>query len=260
MVKIAIKANKEAVEAAESFGDFEDLRPGVYRFKLAECNDGHSKGDDGKPDKSRRRLEMIVRPVSMDREGKVKLDKNYGQLWDYISLSSEGAGQKRAQWAIALGAKPNAKGDINFSIENDPNKPGTDIGKEFIGRVKLENDLQGNPRPKLASVWPLTPATEDGDEFSDEVEDEDEGVDDPFNDDEAVEDEDELLTQDDLEAMDLKELGALAKDDFDLDPKASIVKVKGKMSPAKTKARLIEAILEAQGDVGEDDEDDEDPF
>lgn len=278
MAKVRIKAGKEGVERAESFGDFEDIRPGTYRMKLVEINARHAKGDDGKPDKSRPMLEFVVKPYSEDREGKVKFTKNYGQLWSYVRLTGEGQDATRAMWAIALGATPNAKGEVDLSVETDPDKPGTDVGKHVIVRVKGE-EYQGEMRPKVATVWPVQAGTEnvgeddgdeleDGDDIDEELEDEleDEDVEDPFGEDEDEEpEEDDYLTEDGLKAMELKDLGKLATDDFDLDPKASIVKFtrganKGKMNQPKTKEKLIAAILEAQGADSDDDEEVEEPF
>lgn len=71
---------------------------------------------------------------------------------------------------------------------------------------------------------------------------------------------DDLLTAEELDGMDLKELGGIAKE-FDLDPTAAIVKTRGKTDPAKTKAKIIEMILEAQGgEETEEGEEEGNPF
>ena len=73
---------------------------------------------------------------------------------------------------------------------------------------------------------------------------------------------DELLVRDELELMELKELGGVCQD-FDLTPQDYIVKVRGKTDADATKAAVIDAILEAQGAADEDTEegaDPEDPF
>lgn len=261
MGKIVLKAGKDAVEQAEKFGDFEKIKPGTYRMVVAEINDGFTKGDDGKPDKKKPRVEFVVKPFSEDREGKKPFTTPYGQLWDYCRLDLESQEAKRAQWAIALGGKPNAKGQVNFSIETDPDKPGTDIGKHVIVRVKSGENLEGDYKPEVANVWPVKVGDE-LDEAEEEVEEEEEVEDEgdeedsdsPFGEDDE---DDELLTREALDDMELKELGTLAGE-FDLNPKEHIVKVKGKMNPSKTKKKLIDAILEAQGAEG--DEDEEDPF
>jgi hypothetical protein len=70
-----------------------------------------------------------------------------------------------------------------------------------------------------------------------------------------------LLTQEELEAMDPKELGATAKE-FDLVTDNLLVKVRGKVNVEKTKEAIIAAILEAQGadDSGGDAADEGNPF
>jgi len=268
LVKIVLKAGKDAVEQAEKFGDFEKIKPGTYRMVVAEINAGHSKGDDGKPDKKRPRLEFVLKPFSEDREGKVKFKANYGQLWDYCRLDEDVQEAKRAQWAIALGATPNRQGNVSLSIENEPDKPGTDIGKHVIARVKAGENQEGDYKPEIANVWPVKAGAEGDEAFDEEGEDdaeeEDEGEEEdsanPFGDEDEAED-DELLTADSLEAMDLKELGGIAGE-FDLDPKEHIVRNRAKkVDSAKTKKALIDAILEAQGAEPDFEEDNsEDPF
>lgn len=279
MAKVKIKAGKDAVERAGDFGDFEDIRPGTYRMKIKEINFGYSKGDDGKADKQRPRLEFILQPYSEDREGKKRFKVKYGQLWSYLRTTGDGQENSRAMWAMALGAKPKANGSIELAVEPDPTKPGTDVGKHVIVRVKAGKNLEGDYRPEVANVWPVNPDdAEAGDDEEDEdIEDEDveedeldeeEDAEDPFGEDEDEDEEDDeeeedYLTEAQLNDMPMKELGKLAADDFDLDPKDSIVKFKkgakkGKVDQAKTKAKLVAAVLAAQGADGDDEADE--PF
>lgn len=251
MAKIKIKAGKDAVEKAGESGDFEQPKPGIYIAELTEVNEGFSKGDDGKPDKSRPRLECIYKIVGEGREGS-KPEKQYSRLWDYVSFS-EAAEWKLAQFGLALGLKMK-NGGIDDAIEIEADKPGTVIGKQVMIRVKKDSDLEGNYRGKIASLM----AVGSGDDDLGDVDDEPEFADDVDEDEEEAfggDDEDEgddLLTEEDLDAMENKELASTAKE-FDIDPK----QFKGK----KARANIIAAILEAQGaDSADDDEDDEEPF
>lgn len=248
MAKIKIKAGKDAVEKAGESGDFEQPQPGIYIAELTEINEGFSKGEDNKPDKSRPRLECIYKIVGEGRDGS-KPEKQYSRLWDYVSFS-EAAEWKVAQFGLALGLKMK-NGAIDDAIETDADKPGTVIGRTVMIRVKKDSDLEGNYRGKIASLMPVGGGDEDlGDvdepEFADDVdEDEEEAF---GGDDEG----DDLLTEEDLDAMENKELASTAKE-FDIDPK----QFKGK----KARANIIAAILEAQAaDPDEDDGDDEEPF
>ena len=249
MGKIKIKAGKDAVEKAGDSGDFEQPKPGIYMVELTEVNEGFSKGDDGKPDKSRPRLECIYKIVGEGREG-TKPEKQYSRLWDYVSFS-EAAEWKLAQFGIALGLRMK-NGGIDDDIEIDADKPGTVIGKTLLVRVKKDSDQEGNYRGKIATLMPLS-GDSDLSDVEDDVEDADD--DEEFGDDEATDDadgdgDDDMWTEEELDDLDNKALATAAKD-FDIDPK----QFKGK----KARANLIAAILEAQGADDEDD-DDEEPF
>lgn len=257
MAKVKIKASKEAVEKAQDQGDFVQAPKGIYTAELKECNPGHAKGSDSKPDKSRPYLECVWKIDGVGREGE-KLDTQYAQIWDYVTFGEE-TEWKRAQFGAAVGL-PVKNGEIDGEIEIEEGKPGTVIGKRALIRVKGDKDQDGDYKAKIGWMGPLSgPALAD-DPLADEPEAE---PDDPFG--EGGEDgEVELLTREDLEAMELKELGALAQTDFDITPQDHIVKVKGKVSPDKTKEKLIDAILEAQGaeeePEAETEENPEDPF
>ncbi len=177
----------------------------------------------------------------------------------------ESAEWKRAEFLRALGFKKGA------SIEIEEGKPGTVIGKKVLGRTKIEKRPEYDDAAKIAKLLPLVTDADDEDAFADDTSDEDTGEDDPFAGDEEGADEDgedggdeasedDLLTMEDLEAMEPKELAATAKD-FDVD--ISSFEGKGRSAAAKKKDKMkqvMEAILEAQGDGGEGEDDDEDPF
>lgn len=259
MGKIKIQVGKKDVEQAQSSGDFEQAPPGVYVAELKTCEPGHAKGSDGKPDKDRPYLACTYAIIGVGREG-AKLDKGkkYSNLWDYVSFS-EAAKWKMAQFGIAMGL-PIKAGAINASIETEAGKPGTIIGTKVLLSVKADKDLQGDYKGSVRSVSPLAgddaDLFDDDEEGSEDLEDSEEEFDEE-GDDDGSEDED-LLTAEELEEEDLKSLGVIAEE-FDLDPKDFVVKTKaGKTNKVKTKAAVIEAILEAQG--ADEDEDEEEPF
>lgn len=265
MAKVKIKVGKTDVEKGAASGDFEEAPPGLYTAVLDTCKPGHAKGEDGKPDKSRPYLECIYKFTGEGRDGD-KLSKNYGQVWDYVSFS-EAAKWKLAQFAMAMGIPVNAKGELDGELEIEDGKPGTVIGREVIVRIKKDSDQDGNYRAKVGAVMPMEGPSDSGSSaFGDDDDDEPEegdSTDDPFDGDEEGDDEGgDMLTNESLEALDNKELGAVARD-FDLEPKDFLGKRDGK-TIVKRKA-LIEAILEAQdgteGTDGDDDlDDEEDPF
>lgn len=255
MAKIKLRAGKDAVTQAQSGeGDWgEPPRPGLYHFRLDALDKRDNKDGDGQ------HLSLRWRPVGIGREGTKPEDK-LGSVWDRVSLTSEAAEWVRARLAIALGAKPNRSGAVILDIELDATKPGSPIGTVVLGRVKGGKDLEGDYRPEMGWIGPLeaTPENEEEGGFSDDEDEVDEEeASSPFDEDEA-EPEGDLLTREQLENMENKELGGVAKD-FDINTKQYAKKVKGKVQPDR--AGLIDAILEAQGGEEEPSEDDdEDPF
>jgi hypothetical protein len=256
MVKVKLRASKSDVESAESSDFGEPPKPGLYHLKLEGLEQKDNKSGDGK------HLVCRWRPVGLGREGS-KLTERLGSVWDRVSLTSEEAGWSRARLAIALGGKPNRAGNVDLSLELDSTKPDSPIGSIVLGRVASDTDQAGDYRPKIGSLMPLDATAESEDEPGFDEDDEEEAVAD-FGDEEEVAaeaDDGELLTRADLEEMDNKDLGLLARNDFELNTKQFAKKVKGKT--VADREALINAILEAQGgepeDNDEDDEDDE-PF
>lgn len=250
MAKIKVRAGKAAVEQAQSGGDFGDPpKPGLYHLKLMKVEQKANKDGKGK------HLSFRWQPVGVGREG-AKPEEKLGSVWDRVSLTSEDAEWSRARVALALGAKPNRAGNVDLDIELDETKPGSPVGIICLGRVASDTDLEGNYRPKLGWIGVNEAAPEDSEAFDDEEEAEDE---EEATEDFEEEEEGELLTEADLEEYDNKGLAALLTD-FDLDKNALTVKVKGKVNVPKTRAKMIAAILEAQGAEEDEDGGDEDPF
>lgn len=158
----------------------ESPRPGIYRCKITEISEGPSKGDDGKPDPQRRRLEIIYQVI----EGEYK----NSQLWQYISTTSEGHISTMDQFLLAVDiATKKRKGQ--FSTEKL-------IGKIVKVLVKSDKNLDGEYRGKVGKVMADT-----GPEDADDTEVETEEV----EAEEAVEGE---VEGDDMDDMDAEETPA----------------------------------------------------
>lgn len=257
MAKVKLQAGKEDVKSAiAGQEDLVQAPPGVYTAELVQVNTGHTKGEDGKPDKDRPYLECIYSITGVGREG-AEPEERYARLWDYVSFGTK---WKVAQFGIAMEVPVNGNGGIDGQVEIEADKPGTIIGKSVIIRVKRDKDLDGNYRGKINSVLPMSAGTasESSAAFADDADGSSNG-DDPFSEDQGSAE--DLLTRSQLEEMDLKELGALCTE-FDLTPQDYIVKVRGKVDNDKTKAAVVDAILEAQGGDPEAEEtgDPDDPF
>ncbi len=248
MAKVRMKAGKEAFEkAGQDQGDFVLPKVGWYTGMLKTCTSGYSKDSDGKEDTNRPRLECIYEIVGVGREDEPATE-NYGNLWDYVSFSKESE-WKRAEFMKAMGLADD-EADLEFDTEEVQ-------GTKVLMRVKHEagRDKDSPARAKIAKLLPFTDQDRDA-AFSGDADGTTEEVD--FGTD--AESGDPYLTEDDLQAMDIKELGKIATE-FDLDPQALVVRNRAKkVDLDKTKAAVIAAILEAQGAPEGDDAVDEDPF
>lgn len=250
MAKVKVKATQEDFEQADKDqGEFVLPKPGYYILQLKECNPGHSKGPDGEEDKSKPRLECIYEIVGVGVED-AEPSENYGNVWDYISFSKD-SGFARARFLKAMNLA-SGDGDAEADVETDADKPGSVIATKVLARLKI-TPARGtfSAKAKVASLLPYSERnTVDGtnDAFGG-VEDSDDDDDTPAEDNVADGDD---YTEEELSGMELKELGAVAKDDFELDPNTFIVKARGgKVNNEKTKAALIAGILAAQD--GDDD-------
>lgn len=266
MAKFRMQASAEdVVKADEDMGEFVVPPAGFYVVQLIEVNPGYSKGSDGEEDKSRPRLECVYEIVAEGRE-QAEPKANYGRLWDYVSFSKE-AGWHRANFTKSL--YPEAvqdDGTIDIELDTDDM-----VERKMLARIKHERDKRASDeagkrvdRARIARFYSL----DDDSAFDDTADTTDAYADsgsdaaaeaDPFAEVGGDETDDGLLTEDELDKMDLKELGTVAKE-FDLEPTSFIVKTRNKLDQEKTKAAVIAAILEAQGDDGNDDGGDEDPF
>lgn len=134
MAKIKFDVSGSDPEKAVS-RDFEPPRPGVHLVKVEEINPGFSKGDDGKPDKTRPRLEIVARVEDGVSKG--------APLWDYLSFS-EASQWKLDQFLQVFGIATAKKRKGEFDTD-------TIIGEVAKVRVKADSGSE-EYRPKV-TAW-----------------------------------------------------------------------------------------------------------
>lgn len=211
-----VKYDLRDVEAA---GGFDAPPPGLYRAKLAECNQGKSKaGND--------MLTCIYEITRGDFKG--------SRVWDYIVLGQEGFPERKLRQFLE--AVEQITGSKNEKGSFDP-----DAFEDTEVQLRLKNEeYEEEQRPRVSAVLPLP---DDDDESDDEELDED------ADDDE--EGADEEYTYEDLEGMDLKDLKAV------IDEEELGIRVTKKSKVETVLAKVAEA-LELEPDEDDDDEDDDD--
>jgi hypothetical protein len=190
--------------------------------------------------------------------------ERYGTVWDRVSLS-DAAKWRLTNFALAMGLTVNKNGTINGTLEIEPGKPGSIIGKLALlrvkgGQIQSEDPERNGAYRAEAGNWAPFDGTDTGEGFDDEEAEGEpsDGFDDEAED-EAGEEED-FYTEESLDGLDNTELKAAAEE-FDLDVSTLVVKNRAKKTDVpKTRAAIIAAILEAQGVVDEDEEEAEEPF
>lgn len=275
MTKFTLEVDPEDAEKiGQDSGEFVLPPPGYYVLRIVEANAGFSK-TEGEEDKTKPRIEVVYEIDGIGMDGAGEVVDNYGRLWDYITFGKGYAGQRRGEFGVALGlgTKEEFKAGKKFKADTDEL-----IERKVIGRIKHEKDKVKSEeekktvmRARLASILPLSAADGAIDTSGGEVdfgsEDEDATTDvDPFAEEAPADDgAGDLLTEEELLAMEPKDLSNVCKE-FDLDPQSLIVKYtsganKGKVNVEASKKAMAEAVLEAQnGPAGGDDADDGDPF
>ena len=232
-------------DAAKSY---EQPKPGVYRAKVHEVTLGYSKGENGKPDKSRPRLEVIYEITDKKYKG--------ARLWEYISFG-ETSQWKMDQFLQAFGIATKKKRTGSFKTE-------AIVGEACKLRIKAGKNLEGEYRGEVGAVLPMADEEDDEDEdFEDEEpedmedDEEDEEEDEEEDDEDAADEEDEDEDEEEPEARhyDMDELSGMAlaglKDvasDLELEPPSTVL---------KNKTKLATWIFENQPVEAGDDEDEE---
>ena len=201
---------------ASGGGEFVQAPKGVYIAELTEANLGYSKDNDGKPDKTRPRVECIYSIVA-ESDGS-KPAAQYSRIWDYVSFSDA------AEWKLdmflqsfGIATKQKEKGQLDLTRiagKVTDMKGATHDGKAAKVKVRVAagKDLQGDYRAKIGGTYLLV--DEAVEELNDDIEsamDDDELIDDegPEDADYTAEDIDEMLAAD-LKAL-VKEEGFTVK-------------------------------------------------
>jgi hypothetical protein len=223
-------------QAGKDLGEFVVPKNGTYVLSLKEISSGFSKDGEGKEDRKRPRLECIYEITGVGKENQ-PVEENYGNIWDYVSFSPE-AGWRRAQFLTAFNITQEP-GEFNINIQEL-------VDTKVLARLRQQKGRNpgDDPRARINALFPFT----------------DQDAEDAFGSEEEGEDEaSEYLTPEELGAMDMKTLGATARE-FDIEPNEYAKKVRGKIQVDTS--GLIAAILEAQAapEGEEESEDEESPF
>lgn len=219
-IKIDFNITQDAMDQAESSGGLQ-APVGLYKAVLKSIEAGFSKGDDGKLDKSRPRLECHYQITGEGTNFK-KPEAQYSQLYDYVSFS------EAASWKLAQFLKA-------FGVINKPGKGSFDvvrlINKEVLLKVSADKDLQGDYRARVGTLLPFGGKAEAAG-----TSEEDEAIEDESFD--LDEDEQDVssgeYTKDELEDMSIPELREVVE-------KFGIDVPKGTKKPG-----VVALILEAQ--------------
>jgi hypothetical protein len=192
-------------------GAFEDPKPGVYQCKVVEMNPGYSKDDNGKPDKSRPRVEAVLEVQDPKYKG--------ARLWTYLTFGKGFPAQKLDQFLQAFGIASKSKRKGEFDTDA--------IVDQFCKvRVRAGKRQDGSYRAEVGAVFAddgasniPDPDVDLDDIFDDEGTESGEDVDDIFSEDAEGEeweaDPDHIYTMDeiiDLELPQIRELCALYDD------------------------------------------------
>lgn len=193
-------------------GAFEDPKPGVYRALVKEMNAGFSKDDDGKPDKSRPRVEVVFEIIDHKYKG--------ARLWLYLTFGDGYPAQKMDQFLQAFGIASKDKRTGEFNTDDI-------VNKACKIRVKGGTRADNSYRAEVGAVFADDGATNDVDDLfgADDADDNGSTDDGPFGgDDDAGSsddatpwevDADHIYTVAELEAIELpqvKEVAALYDD------------------------------------------------
>lgn len=233
MVKLKVDNRDVTEEEAASAGGFADSpKPGLYRFRVEELNEGWSKNEEGKPDKSRPYIEGVLKCADKDYAG--------AMVWTYFLQPGHPSYNKKDkakfdQFLRAIGFLSDKKRTGEFDSDKHA------VGKYITVQIRAGKNQDGTYRGEYSKAFP------DGHE----------GV--SGGDDETLEDEglleegDEELLDDEASASDWdarrEELEAAQVGDL-----KPIAKEYGITLAGHKKASLIDAILEYEQSLGDEDD------
>jgi hypothetical protein len=146
MVKLKYDVSESDPEEAKAQGTFEAIKPGLYLFEIEAVNVGFSKGDDGKPDKTKPRIEVVFSC----------LDSKYknAKVWGYFVQKGHPSYDKKAaqKFDQLLLAVKFTDGKKNRQGELDTDKHIK--GKKVVVRVRAGKNQEGEARGEFGSVFP----------------------------------------------------------------------------------------------------------
>jgi len=146
MVKLKYDVSESDPEEAKAQGTFEAIKPGLYLFEITEVNVGFSKGEDGKPDKTKPRIEVVFSC----------LDSKYknAKVWGYFVQKGHPSYDKKAaqKFDQLLLAVKFTDGKKNRAGELDTDKHIK--GKKVVVRVRAGKNQDGDARGEFGSVFP----------------------------------------------------------------------------------------------------------
>jgi hypothetical protein len=203
---VKLKYDVSDVDASESrevvSGLADSPKPGLHRFRIKEVDAGFSKGDDGKPDQSKPRVEVVLECQSPAHRG--------AHVWAYFLQPGHEKYNKRdaAKWDQLLQA---------LGISSERKRTGTiDTDKQMVGKfivvnIKQGKDRAGDYRGEYAQAFPDGhEGVSDGDSDDEELIDE---GDEDVTDDDVMDDEvDWDARAAELKAMAADELKSIAKE------------------------------------------------
>lgn len=206
---------------------FEDPKPGVYLAKILEINPGFSKGDGGKPDKDRPRLEVVLEIQDEEYKG--------SRVWDYVSQAGN-AKWKEDQFLLALGIS-NSKRKGEWDTDDY-------IGTVIKIRIKAESGTKYGTEDYRGKVSAMMMA-DDADQVTEELEEIGDGVHEDTGG--ELEADSDGYSEEDLSELTIKALGTILTDEFDVE----------RDDVPKGKDPKIAKILELQAAAGEDEDEGE---
>lgn len=202
MAKIKYDVSGVDHKKAREVINFESPTPGVYRAVVKEMNPGFSKGEDGKPDKSRPRIEVIFSITGP----KAKKQFIGAQLWYYLTFGEGYPKEKLDQFLQAFGVDTSKKSKGQFDTDDI-------IGEDCKIQVKKGSNQAGEYRGEVGNVMPADDADDDDDDDgdlddddSDDTNDDDDSEDDSDDDDDDDDGDDDSAEDDydDMEVADLR--------------------------------------------------------
>lgn len=221
-----VKYDMSGVDPAEARqSDYVQPPPGTHRCKILSCD----------PDRSKENKTPMLVVVFRPTKG------NFGQVWYYVTFSDkEFPKRKMDQFLQAVGVTSDQKRTGSFNTD-------TIVGKEVMVNFRARRPDKGTPpgtendyRAEVTDVW-APGVLDDEDEFDatagggeDEAFDSEAFEDEETMDDTPDEEDDGLLTEDVIVAMEAPELKAILKE------------YEVKVPPRVRAPKLREMVLEAQ--------------